>query len=117
MQTSLRFGTVALVARPGIVKVLRSTVKEDLVYWFVYFWFYDLQLGPLDEKVERLFEWFCSFGYGSKKGTPKTLLVKGKKDQNLWSLRVFFLTQSHFSVLEVVAVSGVSKAFWMLLKA
>ena len=27
----------------------------------------------------------AAFGYGSKKGTQKTLLVKGKIDQNLWS--------------------------------
>ena len=30
-----------------------------------------------------------------KKGTPKTLLVKRKIDQNQWSPRVFFLTHSH----------------------
>ena len=29
---------------------------------------------------------------GQKKGTQKTLLVKGKLDQNLWSQGVFFLT-------------------------
>ena len=35
---------------------------------------------------------------GHKKGTQKTLLVKGKIDQNL-SLGLFFLTQSHIFLL------------------
>ena len=41
---------------------------------------------------------FHPYGYASKKGylkNPIGPLVKGKIDQNLWSLGVFFLTHSH----------------------
>ena len=37
---------------------------------------------------------FFTSGYGSKKGTQKTLLVKGQIDQNLRSLGVFFSIHS-----------------------
>ena len=56
----------------------------------------------LDSQLqESLMHTYISFtkvyGCGSKKGTQKTLLVKGKINQNLWSPKVFFLTQSHIS--------------------
>ena len=37
------------------------------------------------------------FGYGSKKGAQKSLLGKGKIDQNLRSLGLFLLTHSHLA--------------------
>ena len=69
--------------------------QKPLVFFFCVF----QRLGVSYEKI------LGAFGHGSNKGTQKILLVKGKTDLNLWSLRLFFLTQSHFSYNLLVSVS------------
>ena len=68
---------------------------ESFLIDTVYLMFNCCQHRGVDRVVDdRVDDRVIIYGYGSKKGTKKNLLLNGKIDQNLWS-PLGFLTQSH----------------------